>query len=72
MAKRFLAIRDNCGKWPTHVVQLRENQSSTEVVEKFQRNLAAMTPGGLNGVTWSMLDAGDIVGALVDARRIGR
>ena len=70
MAKRFMAIRDNRGKWPVHVIGLRDNQSAESVVSKFQRNLASMTPGGANGVTWRMLDATDIVDGLIESRHL--
>ena len=69
----YIAIRDNRGKWPVHIYKLASGESSQTAVARFQRNLARMTPGGANGVTWTMLDAKGVVDAMIEGEeRIGK
>ena len=67
--KQFLMIKDNRDRWPVHVAQIRDGETANSMVERFQRNLGAMTPGGLNGVTWKICEAGGIVDALAESAK---
>ena len=67
--KRTLIIRDNRDKVPVHVAELKPGEKPHLFVERFQRNLAAMTPGGLNGVTWQVID-GDVVAGMIAGSKL--
>jgi len=66
---RFIAIRDNRDRWPIETYRLKPGESTEKAVSRYQKNLAAMTPGGLCGVTWTVLDAKDTISAIIEASK---